>query len=716
MINRPVKLTEAEERASLRQRAEERFRERVTETSKTPSPAETTRLLHELQVHQIELEMQNEELRHTQEELEVERERYFDLYDLAPVGYLTIDANRHITEGNLTAATMLGVGRNELLHKPLSQFVSPEDQNVYYLGSKRLFDSGEVQNWDITLVRGDGFMFSANIQGRTTHTGEYRITFQDCSERILAEESRSQIAAELSREKVLLRGLIDAISDLIFIKDYEGIYLACNKASAAFTGIPESEQIGRSDFDLFDHKTAQFIATNDREVLGSGKCVQTEEWMTSHDGSRVLLDVLKAPIFGRDGFVHGLVGICRDMTERKQTEEELVRSREAAQVATIAKSQFLATMSHEIRTPMNGVITILDLLLHSGLTPKQREYVELAKKSGSDLIYLLSDILDLSKIEADRLEPEISTFELRPVIAEIVSMLTPEAGGKGLELVSSIDSDVPEAFKGDRVRLRQIITNLISNAVKFTHKGSVALHIENVSAEGEIATLRFLVRDSGIGIPADKLEQIFETFTQADSSTTRKYGGTGLGLAICKRLAELLGGSIGVESNEGEGSTFWFTVVMEKQAERRDAQSRVFQPGRTDRRDITTKPDAANRILLTEDDPTARKILPLLLENCGYQVDVAKDGMEALLALENNDYALVLMDCMMPEMSGYQVTTVIRNPASAVRQHDIPVIALTGNASQQDRDRCLAVGMNEHLPKPLIFDDLLAVLQNVLVK
>jgi PAS domain S-box-containing protein len=716
MINRPAKLTEAEERASLRQRAEERFRERVTETSKTPSPAETTRLLHELQVHQIELEMQNEELRRTQEELEAERERYFDLYDLAPVGYLTIDANRQITEVNLTAATMLGVGRNELFHKPLSQFVSPEDQSSYYLGSKRLFDSGEMQNWDITLVRGDGFMFSANIQGRSTHTGEYRITFQDCSERILAEESRSLIAAELSREKVLLRGLIDSISDLIFIKDHDGVYLACNKATVAFTGVPETDQIGRSDFDLFDHKTAQFIAAKDREVLGSGKSVQTEEWMTSHDGSIVLLDMLKSPIFGSDGHVHGLVGIGRDITERKRIEEELIRSREAAQVATIAKSQFLATMSHEIRTPMNGVTTILDLLLHSGLTPKQREYVELAKKSGSDLIYLLSDILDLSKIEADRLELEISTFELRPVIADIVGMLSPEAGGKGLELVSSIDSDVPEVFKGDRGRLRQILTNLISNAVKFTHKGSVTLHIENVSTEGESATLRFLVRDSGIGIPADKLEQIFETFTQADSSTTRKYGGTGLGLAICKRLTELLGGSIGVESSEGEGSTFWFTVVMEKQTERRDVKSRVFQPDRTNRRDISTRPDAANRILLTEDDPTARKILPLLLENCGYRVDVAKDGMEALLALENNDYALVLMDCMMPEMSGYQVTTVIRNPASAVRRHDIPVIALTGNASQEDRDRCLAVGMNEHLPKPLIFDDLLALLQNLLVK
>ena len=716
MINRPATLLETPERTSLRQRAEERFNSRAPEISESPSPEETILLLHELKVHQIELEIQNEELRCAQEELEAERERYFDLYDLAPVGYLSIDANRRIIGANLTAATMLGVERNALLHKPLSQFVSPEDQDVYYLGSKRLFDSGEVQSWDMTLVRSDGFIFSANMQACQTHTGEYRITFQDCSERVLAEDSRSLIAVELSREKVLLRSLIDAISDLIFIKDCDGVYLAYNKASAAFTGIPESEQIGRSDFDLFDQKTAQKIAINDREVLDNGTSVRTEEWMTSHDGSRVLLDMMKFPIFGNDGHVHGLVGIGRDITERKRIEEELIRSREEARVATIAKSQFLATMSHEIRTPMNGVVTILDLLLHSELSPKQREYVELAKKSGINLTCLLSDILDLSKIEADKLEPELSAFELRPVIEEVVSMLLPEAGGKGLKLVASIASDVPWAFTGDRGRLRQIIINLISNAVKFTHKGSVELRIENVSEAGENATLRFLVRDSGIGIAADKLGQIFEAFTQANSSTTRRYGGTGLDLTICKRLVELLGGSIGVESSEGEGATFWFTVVMAKQTGRINAKSRVFQPGAANGGGLSTEAVAVSRILLTEDDPTARKILPLLLESYGYQVDVAKDGAAALLALEHNDYALVLMDCMMPEMSGYQITTIIRDPASAVRRHDIPVIALTGNASPQDRERCLAVGMNEHLPKPLVFDDLLAMLNNVLAK
>jgi len=417
------------------------------------------------------------------------------------------------------------------------------------------------------------------------------------------------------------------------------------------------------------------------------------------------------PVYDGAGKYLGQRAANRDITERKRMEEELRQAKAAAEMANSAKSQFLATMSHEIRNPMNGVMGMIELLQHTEQTQEQFEYAESAKRSGIELVHLLNDILDLSKIEADKIELELSNFDLGEVISDIINLQSFSAREKGVELTASIDAEVPTALKGDVCRLRQIITNLVGNAIKFTPKGTVSLQIRKDSEDEWTATLRFLVCDSGIGIAADKMDHIFEPFTQCDSSTTRRYGGTGLGLAICRRLAALMGGRVGAESAEGVGSTFWFTVDMEKQA--KDLLPRFFPasfPGVSGKASGTLCADGIH-ILLTEDDPNAKKILPKLLKHYGYLVDVAGDGKEALLALEKNDYALVLMDCMMPEMSGYEVTAVIRDPASAVRRHDIPIIALTGNAMNQDRDRCIAAGMDDHLPKPLLLPGLLAKLE-----
>src|SRR5512133_99127 len=518
---------------------------------------------------------------------------------------------------------------------------------------------------------------------------------------------REQADAALREAKDSFELLFNSSPACILITRLEdNIIIEVNEAYTVLSGYSRDEVIGKTALSLNFWERPEDRQQIIQKVRENGFCDDIEVPLLKKDGSKYF-SIVSAKIITLHGIPH-MMSVIRDITRRKRIEDELLKAKAAAEAANTSKSNFLATMSHEIRTPMNGVIGMLELLQHTELTPDQQEYAESAKNSGMEMVRLLNDILDLSKIEADKIELELADFDLRSVITDTIKLLQLPARKKGVKLSMTMDSDVPTVLKGDSGRLRQIITNLIGNAIKFTPEGSVTLHIRKDSEDGHSVTLRFLVRDSGIGIATGKLEQIFDPFTQADSSTTRKYGGTGLGLTISKKLAELMGGSIGAESTEGSGSTFWFTVVMSKPAE---SSLAAEKPLRAATHHVEKQTERSGiRILLTEDDQNAREIVPKLLKSYGFKVDVAGDGKEALRALEEEDYDLVLMDCMMPEMNGYDVTAVIRDPASAVRRHDIPVIALTGNAMKQDSEHCIAAGMNDLLPKPLILKDLLVKL------
>ncbi|MFN8635111.1 MAG: PAS domain S-box protein [Chloroflexota bacterium] len=638
--------------------------------------------------------------------------------DHAANAILIVDLTGRVVWTNPTLSTLTGYSAEEMVGQPvgmLGQDVPEKD--ILAREIDETLGRGEIWHGEMVSVRKDGSTFADETtiapvrdeQGRVTHCVAVK---QDVSERKAAE-------AQVARSRDFLQHVVDAVGDPIFVKDEQHRWLLGNQAFWDLLGAPKDALLGKSDYDVLPSEQADIYWEKDDLVLLTGETNENEEPIT--DGQGRLRQILTKKTRSTDPEGRRvIVAIIHDITERKQAEDMLAsanhdleeaveRAKElavAASAADRAKSEFLAAMSHEIRTPMNGVIGMTSLLLDTSLTSEQQDLAQTIRASGEALLVVVNDILDFSKVEAGQLSIEPIPFNLPEAVHEVVELLGPEVERHQISLALSIAPDVPRRVIGDVGRIRQVLLNLASNAVKFTEHGRVELRVTRGEGRGAredvypsplvprpSPLVTFAVRDTGIGIPDEKMGRLFRPFSQADASTTRKYGGTGLGLAISKRLVELMGGTIGVESTAGEGSRFWFTLPLAI-----DASAERAQP-RSDALPTLVMSDRQLRVLLAEDNVVNQRVAVRMLEKLGLRVDVVANGLEAVEATGRAPYDLVLMDCQMPEMDGFEATEAIRRREMGGMH--VPIVAMTAAAMQGDRERCIAAGMDDYLTKPV---------------
>ncbi len=524
-----------------------------------------------------------------------------------------------------------------------------------------------------------------------------------------AERRRRDADQLVGRRDRALARMLEATDEGFLSIDRAGAVTAWNDQAAALFGWSVAEALGRpldglivpaGQRDAHRNGVARYTAGSTSAVVGRRAEVQA----VHRDGHRIPIELAVWAHEDGDGFS----AFAHDISERVNTSTELVVARDEATEASRLKSAFLANMSHEIRTPMNGVIGMSGLLLDTDLNAEQRDYAGTVNSSAEALLTVINDILDFSKVEAGKLDVERVDFDLPDVVADSAALLAARAQEQGLELTCSIDPELPPVVTGDPGRLRQVLLNLLGNAVKFTTSGEVTItaHLAG-HPDPDTVLVELAVRDTGLGMTADTMDGLFEAFTQADASTTRRYGGTGLGLAISRQLVDLMGGALSVTSEYGVGSTFTATIPFPfRPVEPRGMPDRPAEPESAV--ELAPQPRGDRTLLLVEDNSTNQKVGLAILSRLGYAADLATNGTEALAQTAGKRYAAILMDCQMPVMDGYAATEELRRREGA--DHRTPVIALTASAMAADRDRCLDAGMDDHLSKPLRVADLAATL------
>ncbi len=858
---------------SLRCRAEARVEEEP-DVQVECAGAHVKDVMHELRVHQAELEIQNEELRRTQVELELSRDRYARLYNGAPVGYATLDEAGIIVEANRALAEILNLPIHKIKETPFSRYLAEEDKAVFFGRFRAFMEAPEGKIMDLSLAGGNGPLKVVSLQGRrlqdpeTWRSGshnsrhvqialsditgrkhaenltrrqkevlestiealphpflvidaaDYTIRMSNTAARNLAKESGAQTCYELVRgfaepcsamgiccpmdevketkQSVVIEGRLltgdgvardyeiqghpvfndrgdveQVIEHFIDVTERRQAELALRESEASFRQLAETikevfwvwdverkrlkyispayEKVwGRPRHEVYDDagKWVQSIHPEDRErVAGDFFQPHTDTFQIEYrivDAGGAVRWIWDRGFPVRDGDtgeVYRVIGLAEDITGRKLMEIELERARDEAEAASRAKSEFLANMSHEIRTPVSNILGMIEMALASSDTAQKRECMESARDAGRLLLGIINGILDFSKIEAGKLAVERTDFDLHQLVEMVINAFGITAAEKGLGLEYEIAKDVPKHVFGDPIRINQVLTNLVGNALKFTHRGNVAVRVRPAEDRPESGAdgpdrdgparggsgrggsvrdglpvscrLLFTISDTGIGIPEEKKGLLFQSFTQLDGSYAKKHEGTGLGLTISRRLIQMMGGDIWVESREGEGATFFFTVELDV------AEGEQSPPvERADAANVDMEGEPAElpplRILVAEDNPINRKYVTFLLENGGHTITGAANGKEVLALLEREPFDLVLMDIQMPEMDGMEAAGIIRRSRFEHNASSIPIIALTAYVMQSDKDRIVRSGIDEHVTKPVNYGDLVKAVRRVL--
>lgn len=708
----------------LRSEAETLLETNVADLDET-TYMDIKKLFHEIQVYKIELSLQNESLKESQRELTAALDSFSLLYDQAPVGYVVLDSSGIIIQANMTFSDMVGVPVGSLPFRPFVDFIEQDGRHVFNSRFRSFFANPEGKSIEAP-IRGKTSPIFARLQGAQAtlplidknangKPGETAVgsgkpdrllmTVSDISERKKAEEL-------LKTSEARLNAIFESVQDAIFLKDHDHHYMQINPGMSAMLHTAPSEILGKNDFAIFPGKEAEKMHKSDDAVY-SGE-TSREEHTVPVAGEMRTFDIIKTPILNDLDEIIGLCGISRDITPQKDMEHSLSTALEDAHAASRAKSEFLANMSHELRTPLNGVLGMLQLLKDSPLTEEQNEHVDIAMDSSQSLLALLNDVLDLARIEAQRLPLEHTPFNLADVLSSISKPLAEQARKRGLEFESTLDVGTPAQVLGDVARTRQILYNLVGNAIKYTESGGVKVEIYSrpaLTPSGK-HQLFFHVQDTGIGIPDEKLAHIFDSFTQADGSHTRRYGGSGLGLSIVQKLVSFMGGTLTISSQVGVGTEIMVSLYVEPPSS--ELVTCELGDEELEQTHATTGDQKVFNILLAEDEYVNQICISKMLHKYKHRVTTVKNGKQAIDALENGSFDLVLMDIQMPYLDGVEATRMVRKGHVSNCPASIPIIALTAHAMPGDRENFLASGMNGYLAKPVKIRELIKTVERVM--
>jgi PAS domain S-box-containing protein len=626
----------------------------------------------------------------------ISEEKYRNLIENAGAVMYTTDQIGNISFANSRVTDLTGFTVEELLGKHFSILLEPKRVQEIVSFYVKQFSSNiqaTILEFPIRTKQGEEKWVEQSAQ---LLTDENRITgFQcmvkDISEKKKVEEELNRSEVKRKENEYQLNAIMDNSIALIYIKDMDGRYLMANTKFKQTFGLTDEMVIGLTDYDFNPKEKADHYKQLDEEIIKSLQPQETEEQIETPWGTRSLLS-LKFPLITPDGKLLGISCIATDITDKIELQKQLIRSLEKAESAQQIQEQFLANMSHEIRTPMNGIQGMTRLLLETKLTDDQRKFTNMINRSLNNLVVIVTNVLDFSNLKTGKLTLDSSVFDFYELLEEGKKQIERDLTSKNLAFRLTIDPNVPRFVKSDARRVRQILSNLVGNAVKFTNSGEIALHVSVISQTAEQADIHFLLTDTGIGIAANKLETIFESFAQAEKKISSGYGGAGLGLTISKGLIELLGGTISVKSNPGKGSEFSFHILFELTGKQENiAQQTDYS--------LQLK---GKKILVVEDNMVNQMLISFVLKKVHIVPDMAANGKEAINLCEKNHYDLIIMDLQMPEMDGYETTIYLREEMKLTT----PIIAMTATALLEDQERSARVGMNDFMIKPFDFTDL----------